>query len=459
VTKNFLANAESPSLGPLVWLLFLVPTGVYLKLLLVLYTAAGLTGMVLLLRELGVGAAVSLLVSIPFAFGGFFVAHLSVGHPWAMGGQLLPLLLLLYRRAARGSGWAVLGAAALNASAILAGQHQPFIWQNLLLAAYALAMALQCRSPRPLVALAAIVVATTGLAAVKLLPMIAEFASYDPSARTVGLPSALLLTSLAAGGQGPDFSVTGLAFAHGSGWWEYAFYVGPVGLALLAVGPFFARRELALLAIAAFFLLLALDLPLWAPLAELPVWRTQRSPSRFVFLALFCVSVVAAIGLENLWRDATRRAPRALAGVAVALSVLSFAMLRAESQPWQRAAVGPPLPVRDHRPHPLRLEDPGRAVAELREFAPNRLVYRVDAQSEAIIGFPFRQKEGSDEWRVDGLPAVSRRGKLAVEVPPGERDVVMVYRPEDFHVGALITGATLLAITVAVPWRIRSRRR
>ena len=185
VTKNFLANAESPSLGPLVWLLFLVPTGVYLKLLLVLYTAAGLTGMVLLLRELGVGAAVSLLVSIPFAFGGFFVAHLSVGHPWAMGGQLLPLLLLLYRRAARGSGWAVLGAAALNASAILAGQHQPFIWQNLLLAAYALAMALQCRSPRPLVALAAIVVATT---AAVVRTMIADAPSPIGASQRLGRP-------------------------------------------------------------------------------------------------------------------------------------------------------------------------------------------------------------------------------------------------------------------------------
>jgi hypothetical protein len=93
ITKNFLANAESPSLGPLIPLLLVLPTDIYLKLLVVAFTAAGLTGMFLLLRDLRVGREVAGLAAIVFAFNGFFVSHIAVGHHWAMGAQLLPGLL------------------------------------------------------------------------------------------------------------------------------------------------------------------------------------------------------------------------------------------------------------------------------------------------------------------------------------------------------------------------------
>jgi hypothetical protein len=63
ITKNFLANAEAPSLGPLVGLLSILSTGAYIKLLIVVFTAAGLAGMFLLLRDLGVAAPLAALRS------------------------------------------------------------------------------------------------------------------------------------------------------------------------------------------------------------------------------------------------------------------------------------------------------------------------------------------------------------------------------------------------------------
>jgi hypothetical protein len=51
------------------------------------------------------------------------------------------------------------------------------------------------------------------------------------------------------------------------------------------------------------------------------------------------------------------------------------------------------------------------------------------------------------------LPASSERGKLAVDVPPGRRDLVMVYRPKHFHTGAAISAATLLVLGIASLWR------
>jgi hypothetical protein len=459
VTKNFLANAESPATGPLVPLLWVLPTDTYLKLLLLLFGAAGLAGCYRLLRDLEVSAPVAAAVSPPFAFGGFFVSHWCVGHPWALGGQLLPWLLLLYRRAALGSRGALWAAAGLDAGVILMGQHQPFVWQNLFLGGFALLWSLRVRAVFPLSRLALLWLAAAGFGAVKLLPMLAEFAAYAPEARIAGLPWTLLPASLVGPGQSAGLGFPQLAYAHGAGWWEYAFYVGPVAALGLLAGLAATRRCWPLLGLGVFFLWLALEWPvawldLWSRLEGLPVWRTQRAPSRFLFPALFAFQVAAALGLERLYRGARRRWP-GLALVAVALLGLgSAADLFAQSLPWQRAAVGPGLQSRDHRPRPLR-STAADVRAELVGFAPNRLVYRVDARRATELALPLRYGTWSAEWQVEGLPTRERGGKLAIQVPAGERDLVLHYRPPLFREGLALSAATL---AIGVGSGLRRRR-
>jgi hypothetical protein len=468
ITKNFLANAEAPTLGPLVGLLWILPTGVYIKLLVVVYTAAGLAGMIFLLRDLEVAPPIASFAAVIFAFNGFFVSHICVGHHWVMGAQLLPGLLCLYRRAALGSPGALVAAAALNAFTIGGGQHQPFIWQNLLLSMFAVAWAVQLRALFPIWNWGLVLLATAGLGAVKLLPMIAEFADYDPTQRTAGLPLGLLWSSAAGGGQHPELARPGADLAHGGGWWEYAFFIGPLALAGLVIGLAAARRCWPLIAIGAFFFVLAIDWPaplawldVWPRLVDLPLWRTQRSPSRFLFLALFALVVVGGVGLQRLWALAGLRAPRLALALAAAMAVLIAGQLFSESLAWQRAPLGERLASQDHRPRPLRLENPESpetAIVELRSFAPNQLVYHARAERETRIVFPFRLAEGTDEWRVDGLPALTERGKLALDVPPGEREIVMTYRPRFFYAGVAITAASVLALIAIAFWRARGRR-
>jgi hypothetical protein len=475
ITKNFLANAEAPTLGPLVGLLWILPTGAYIKLLVVVFTAAGLVGTFFLLRDLGVVGPVAAFAAVVFAFNGFFVSHTCVGHHWVLGAQLLPGLLCLFRRAALGSAAALVAAAALNAFTIGGGQHQPFIWQNLLLSMFALLWAIQLRALFPIWRWGLVLLATAGLAAVQLLPLVAEFADYDPAQRTAGLPLGLLWSSAAGGGQHPELVRPGVDGAHGGGWWEYAFFVGPLALALFVVGLAAARRCWPLIVIGSFFFVLAIDWPVtlawldvWPRILDLPVWRSQRSPSRFLFLALFGLVVAGSVGLQRLWQLAQRRSSRPLLGqpmlaqllpgMAAVLTLLVAGQLFIESLPWQRAALGEPLASRDHRPRPLRLGSPGTATVELHEFAPNRLVYRARARRETRIVFPFRLGEGTDEWRVDGLPALTERGKLALDVPPGEREIAMIYRPQLFHLGLVITAASAIAL-VAIPFLCSRRRR
>ncbi len=455
VTKNFWANAESPTLGPLTPLLLVLPTGAYIKLLLVLFTAAGLTGMYVLVRDLGVRREIAVFAGLVFAFQGFFVAHLCVGHPWAMGGQLLPGLLAAFRRAALGSRAALWGTAALNAATILGGQHQPFIWQNLLLSIFAVLWAVRARSWFPVVRWTCVVLATAGLAAVKLLPLWVEFRDYAPTARVPGLPPSLVLTSLVAGGQHPEAAFAGLDYRHGAGWWEYAFYLGPVAFAAVAVGVILARRCWPLVAASAFFFVLSLEwtaLDPWSWLEDLPVWRSQRGPSRFLFLALFGAFVASALGLQRLWERNESLWPRATRATAWLLALAVAASLYAASLPWQRAGVGEPLASADHQPRPLRLGTPGGVTAELVEFAPNRFVYRTRAVAPGRVVFPFRWGVGSPEWQVAGLLTTSERGKLAVDLPAGERDLVMTYRPKYFGAGIAVSVLTLVGVCGGVLW-------
>ena len=49
--------------------------------------------------------------------------------------------------------------------------------------------------------------------------------------------------------------------------------------------------------------------------------------------------------------------------------------------------------------------------------------------------------------------ATTDRGKLAVDLPAGERDIVMIYRPEYFYTGAALSAGTLMVLGGSVARR------
>ena len=88
---------------------------------------------------------------------------------------------------------------------------------------------------------------------------------------------------------------------------------------------------------------------------------------------------------------------------------------------------------------------------ELVDFAPNQFVYRVRARAATSLVFPLRMRVGVDEWKVTGLRPGSRNGKLAIDVPPGEHELVMTYRPRFLMAGAATSTATAIAL-VFILW-------
>ena len=458
VTPNFLANAEAPGLGPLAWLLFFMPTDAYLKLLIVATSAFALAGGWLLARDQGAAPPVAALVAGTYTFGGFFVSHLMIGHHWAMGAWLLPAIVLLARRAVIGSDAALFAAAALNAFTILGGQHQPFIWQNLLLGVLALLWTVRARAAYPLLRLTALVALSAALGAVKLLPLWLEFGDYAPAARIQGLPITALFGSLLARGQSADRIDPSIIYEFGSGWWEYAFYLGPVALLCMFAGLAVARRAWPLVVLGVLLLLLAIEPGPWSLIEDLPVLRSQRCPARFLVLALFALLFAAASGLERLRRIGAASWPRGVAALAWILALMAVGDLWVESRPWQLAAMGQGVESRMHRPAPETLRSAAGAVARLADFAPNRLVYAIEAPAPGRIVLPLRYGSGADEWRVEGAQIEAANEWLALRVPAGEGQAVLRYRSPGLAIGASVSAAAWLACLGLAAVRVASRR-
>jgi len=477
-TTNFFANPQSP-FGPLVGLLLLLPTAIYIKLLIFVYATAGVLGMFALLHDHGVQPEVAVLAGVVFAFNGFFASHLAVGHHWTLGVYALPALLWSFRRALAGSVRALWAGAALNAAVAFEGSHHAFLWQNTFLVLYTLGVCFEKRSIALVRPALLFLGASMGLSAVKLLPMISEFATYDPTTawgpevleRIPALPLSAAPFALIGRGQSIATTRPDVAFAFGSGWWEYALYVGGLGLTFLVGGTVCAlgqRRSWRWLLPGGFFLLVALNLQailgrfqLWSLLTELPFWRSQRCPSRCMVLAIFSFAVLAALGLQRLLERIRSVSMRELARMIVVVLTLAIAFdLEWETRPWQGLGQTDPVPGEDHDHFPqLRMIGgiPSDTIS-LDALAPHRFVVTVHASRGGKVVLPRESARSLRNWQIAGGEATDFEGRLAVRVEPGVSTVVFVFDPPWLRLGLVISLVTALAGLRACVREARQRR-
>ena len=460
---NLIANPQSPVLSPLIGLLLLLPAGTYVKLLLVTYATLGLIGMIALVREHGVAPEIACFTGVVFAFNGFFLAHFAVGHPFFVAVYLLPVLLLLFERARRGSSAALWGAAGVNVLVLLEGANHPFLWQNVLLLLLASAWCLEARSLRPAWTWLRFQALSLGLGAFKLLPMLAEFLGYAAGKRNSGLPPAAALWSLMAHGQNPMTTHPDVVFQLGSGWWEYAFYVGVVPCVFVVAGLYAARRCWPLLLIGAFFLVISLDLRAagtsldpWSLIEGLPGWNTQRVPSRFLVMAIFVLLVAAAAGVQRMLDSVRERRllHAALRGAVALGAVLVLVDLRIQSIPWQGQGSGSQPVSLDRRPPLLLAPAAEGSSVRFSEFTPNRFSVAVRSPVTAHLVLLGEREDRKHDWRIAGGAIESIGGRIAVRVDPGEREVRFRYTPRFLRLGIGLTALTLLA---GVTWPRHAR--
>ncbi|MFL5452377.1 MAG: hypothetical protein ACJ78V_10760 [Myxococcales bacterium] len=484
-------DPQVPFPGPLFFLLFaFVPAVVAIKLWNFLHLVAGALGARALARDSGADAPSQVLAAVLMIAGGGVAEHLGGGQLWYTPFLLLPWALWAHRRALHDPRYAVL-CAAIFALAVLEGGVYPV---PLGLCAIAFDSLLRIGSPAERRGLARslpiFAVLFPLLAAVKLVPVLA-FLRRTP--RLVPLDDGMNLAEVLAAfttRQHPR------AFPpHVYVWPEYDAYVGILALALAAFGAALAlsRRDRRIdLVVLLLLLWCALgDVPglsLFRLLHELPIYRSLRVPSRFfypatIFLALLAATALTAIGRA---RSSFARAAQIAIVAFVAIDVISA------NAPRLQQGAGLPVPLAspsrdfhqearvDYRLLPLfpqrgigtaacyggfdwpvsralwfgrvaqqRVEPVTAGSAELLRWSPSELRLRISLEAPARLIVNQNFDPGWQASRGTVLPVA---GLLAVDLDPGEHELILKHRPEGFVLGLALTalGVVLSVIFASV---------
>jgi hypothetical protein len=129
-------------------------------------------------------------------------------------------------------------------------------------------------------------------------------------------------------------------------------------------------------------------------------------------------------------------------------------LTKSDYDPARSTVVEGPLPV-------VSLPGAGISPADIRLYSAQRVVVDCDSAQDAALVLTDSYYPG---WRafVDGKEAPILHGNYlfrAVPVTRGRHTVEFVYSPDSFKIGLLVSGATMLAMLLAVAFTIRRRRK
>lgn len=301
----------------------------------------------------------ALVGALAFMFSDVFITHIGNLNLIAVAAWLPLTFLGLHRAIAAADNrgrilWAVTGGVALGLGT-LAGHGQMTFLLATFLGFYSLYETVAHRRWLALPLLALLGLVAIGVAAISLLPAADTLqhtlrAEFDYTRSTNYALTWPALTGLFA----PDFFGRGAAAFWGDWLRVEAGYAGvlPWLLAVAAIALVPRRQTLFFVIAGLCFLLLALgpETPLYPLLVRwLPVIPFQV-PARFVLLLNFCLAMLAALGVDTLWRREwdPRRLGWAIGVGAVAASLIVVALV------LQRGALLPD--------HPERVEQMTRAI-------------------------------------------------------------------------------------------------
>lgn len=300
-----LADPQSPFLNPLFAVVVALGVLPGLKILIWLHAALSLFGAWIFARRLGCGRIAAWVPAAAFGFSSAYALHVATGHSTWFAMAYLPLGLCALHAGFERPVWGVAGGAAV-ALTLFIGNAYLFAYLLLFAGLWALLVAAQRRSWKPVVAMILMTVTTVGFAAVKLLP-ITDFMGKvttpevpDRSSGDLQMLWAMLL------GRAQDLTAHAIDIDPGATqldamvwrWWEYGAYIGPVVL-LLALGYALRRFRtvwpLCALIVIAVLLSLGNRWGVWDVLRHLPVFEGLRVPSRGIVVAVLLLGVLAGL--------------------------------------------------------------------------------------------------------------------------------------------------------------------
>jgi hypothetical protein len=302
-----LAHPESSVWSPFYLVSLLLSPVVFIRWYVAIHHLIAVLGMWLLatrcLRRVGLDVRAAPLAVCLFAASTVFPLHLAEGHFEWVPAAYLPWIILFFDQALGERQWHRACLAGVGLALMIGeGATYPATQIAMFIVFYAVVLALQERRLRPLLVAALVLGTAACFAAPKLVPML-EFISRRPRLMPSNevTPLVGLLQSFVSRHQMVSWQAPWMSW----GWHEHGHYVGLLGLGLAVFGTIVGgRRARALAVVALAFLFLAAGrFASWAPWAllhNLPGFRSQHVPSRFMLMALFALALLAAHGLAVL---------------------------------------------------------------------------------------------------------------------------------------------------------------
>lgn len=493
------------------YLLFSFPLA--LRLEAVAATVTAVLGAFLLAGRFTRSPAWRALVAATWVLNSRWALQIASGHLWHLAYAWTPFALFFFDRAVAERRVAFEAAAgAMLALMIYVGGIYPYPQTILVLGLVAAGWSAAARTLRPLRAMTVATVTSFGLAAPKLLPVLATMRRFP---RLIESEDAVSLgavwTMLTAHQQGFDF-YPHLPVRVFWVWWEWGAYVGVVGAlalsAALAVG--WAPRLVALKLAALVCLVLSLGQAVWMAVHRLPVFSSQHLPARILFLAILLLALVLAAAAEVPWTRwaAGRRWAEAAALALVCAYGLDLAVVARQAtvapfklqvpavtrspefrqerfQHYRYGKPAAPAAIRDRYEWPAKIIYPsmlantgmvtcygvppefksavigsdqpgypglaflaGGGRATVVGWDPNGVTVRIDGA--APDARLVYDASFDPGWRVNGQPAEDRDGLVAGPVPPGDSVAQVRYRPVGLWPGLLLFALTIAAWIAAL---------
>jgi hypothetical protein len=431
-------------------------------------------------------AAAALRVAPLFALSGYFAVAYFRGWTNFFGFELVPFVLLGITQTARGrtSGIAI-GAIAF---AVMLGFGGTFAAPLVAVAATVEGIRAILEQPptkrmRAAIMLLALSSFMAAASAVRLLP-IAETLAAAPRimAGTPGHAPKTLLYFLAKSVEvkGGDLEPGGM------------FFVGGAFLALVALGGS-DRNSIRPLIIVVIFVWLSAGYarkpPLFALLRELPVFSALRYPERFLWLGILFACEPAANALAKLprlgdgprWRLWSNIVLTVTVVVTIGLQIGAFAELgksrelgvvavdrakdfhQARGNRWLAAhydGIGAGS-LSCWETHPVimspklrgdleaeeYLVDPSAGTAQRESWSPNRIVVRASLERPGRLLVNQNWHPG---WRSSVGTVLSDDGLLAVDLPAGQHEVELTFKPMSAIAGGVVTAVALVSLLLLV---------
>lgn len=486
-----LGNPESGIVTPflLFYLIFGLIPGMLLEIY--LHVAIMFAGGYVFGRELGLVPRAALVLAAMFPSSSWLSLHVAVGHLNFLSIAYIPWILALLLMSCRLHRWHLAILAGLLCGLTLTEGNYGFVFAAMLVAIVATWYAAIERSIRPLIAAAVVGIFALAFSMPKLVPT-ADLLRIHP--RDWGgsyLTWRGILISLFSRDQDVTHPMVASYFFS-----EYAGYLSPPFVLLALIGTIGNVRKSLPWVIGSIFFLLSYrgDIGPYSPtiwMRSLPLGGNIGLCGRWVIPLFFCVSILAALGAQELC-ERPQQWGRRLAAILLTLGVADAWLVCAPNYRYLlQPPVAHPAPSATFQqywsgfPAPLTaisiagmgsancggvgytvprggvlgfneqgyrgdyyMPGKGRVIETL--WTPNRLSYEVSASEPTSLVVNQTMYPGWHLAHGDGL-VYPENGLIAVRVHPGRQEIELVYTPRRI-VAACLIALFALAMLIVVWW-------